>query len=220
MFPHDLWAMGGCSILAQALCHDVGTAHASNGQRYVAQSWATPSSKCSRCDAATLRRCGRCGRCGRCDGEGFTGPAPALRGFDQGGIMKLVGWKLRAKLFAQRFWQPTSACLACMPGNLSNVWSQVHWAIALRTGLATGILAVLLSFTPVMRLYANRYGNALIVGLLTALGDAYAHPSHYGFTHAEALLTGAISGLLALAGSFLFEGGARRIRAAWSRLFG
>jgi len=134
--------------------------------------------------------------------------------------MKSNEWKLRAKLFAQRFWQPTSACLACMPGNLSNVWSQVHWAIALRTGLATGILALLLSFTPAMKLYGNRYGNALMVGVLTALGDAYAHPSHFGFAHAEAIVTGAVSGLLALAGSFLFEDRARRVRAAWSRLFG
>ena len=134
--------------------------------------------------------------------------------------MKANDWKLRAKLFVQRFWQPTSACLACMPGSLSNVWSLVHWATALQTGLATGILAVLLSFTPAVRLYRNRYGNALMVGLLTALGDTYAHPSHYGFAYAEAILTGAISGLLALAGSFLFEDRARRIRTAWSRLFG
>jgi len=91
---------------------------------------------------------------------------------------------------------------------------------ALQTGLATGILAVLLSFTPAVRLYRNRYGNALMVGLLTALGDTYAHPNHYGFAYAEAILTGAISGLLALAGSFLFEGHARRIRTAWSRVFG
>jgi hypothetical protein len=138
---------------------------------------------------------------------------------DKGTGMKSNQWKLRAKLFAQRFWQPTCACLASMPGSLANVWSQVHWAIALRTGLATGILALLLSFTPVMRLYGNRYGNALMVALLTALGDGYAHPSHYGFAHAEAVVTGAISGLLALAGSYVFEDRARRVRAAWSRLF-
>jgi len=52
------------------------------------------------------------------------------------------------------------------------------------------------------------------------LGDTYAHPSHYGFAYAEAILTGAISGLLALAGSYLFEDRARRIRTAWARLFG
>ena len=129
-------------------------------------------------------------------------------------------WRLRARLLLQRFWQPTSACLTCMPGNLANAFSPAHWAIALQTGLVTGILAVLLSFTPAARLFGNRYGNALVVGCLTAIGDAYAHPNHYGIAYAEAAVTGVVSGLLALAGSFLFEDRARRIRQAWARLFG
>ena len=134
--------------------------------------------------------------------------------------MNPVDWKLRAKLFIQRFWQPTSACLSCMPGSLGNVWSLAHWTLALQTGLGTGILAVLLSFTPLGRMFRNRYGNALMVGVLTALADAWSHPNHYGFAYAESILTGAISGLLALAGSFLFEDRARRLRALWSRLRG
>ena len=129
-------------------------------------------------------------------------------------------WKLRARVFVLRFWQPTSACLTCMPGSLGNVWSLAHWATALQTGLVTGVLALLLSFTPARRLFRNRYGNALIVGSLTALADVYSHPNHYGFAYAEALVTGVISALLALAGSFLFEDRARRIRAAWTRLVG
>lgn len=127
-------------------------------------------------------------------------------------------WRLRTKLFVERFWQPTSACMTCMPGSLGNVWSGVHWMIALQTGLATGLLALLLSFTPVARLYGNRYGNALVVGGLTALGDAYSHPNHYGFQHAEALLTGAVSALISLVASYLFEDRARRLRAAWASL--
>jgi len=130
------------------------------------------------------------------------------------------GWRSRVKLFLLRLWQPTSACLICMPGSLGNVWSLGHWALALQTGVAAGILAVLLSFTPARRLYAHRYGNALVVAVLTALGDAYAHPNHYGFAHAESLLTGAVSGLLALVGWILLEDRARRIRALWSRLAG
>jgi len=105
-----------------------------------------------------------------------------------------------------------------MPGSLANVWSAVHWTIALRTGLVTGVLALLLSFTPVARLYSNRYGNALVVGSITAFGDAYSHPNHYGFLHAEALLTGAVSAALALVGSYLLEDRGRRIRALWSSL--
>ena len=129
-----------------------------------------------------------------------------------------IGWKLRVRLFIERFWQPTSACMMCMPGSLANVWSAVHWEIALRTGLATGVLALALSFTPVARLYRNRYGNSLVVGAITAFGDALSHPNHYGFFHAEALLTGAVSATLALVASFLLEDRGRRVRAVWSSL--
>ena len=106
-----------------------------------------------------------------------------------------------------------------MPGSWGNVLSLVHWATAVQTGLVTGVVALLLSFTPVKRLYPNRYGNALVVGGITALGDAYSHPNHYGVLHAEALLTGAVSALLAVLGSYLLEDKARRVRiAAWSKL--
>ena len=129
-------------------------------------------------------------------------------------------WKVRVRLFVQRFWQPTSACMTCMPGSWTNVLSVGHWAIALQTGLFTGILAVLLTFTPARKLYAHRYGNALIVGCLTALGDAYSHRSHYRIPIVEHLLTGVMSGLIALAASYLLEDRGRRIRAVWARVFG
>jgi hypothetical protein len=128
-------------------------------------------------------------------------------------------WRSRARLFIQRFWQPTCACMTCMPGSWGNFPSLPHWAIAFHTGLATGILAVLLTFTPAAKLYANRFGNALIVGLLTVLGDAYSHPNHYGIAFAEPVVTGVTSGLLALAGSYLLEDRARRLRAAWAWIF-
>jgi hypothetical protein len=128
-------------------------------------------------------------------------------------------WKHRLRLFIQRFWQPTSACMTCMPGSWGNIMSAAHWTLALQTGLATGFLAVVLTFTPAARLYANRYGNALLVGLLTMLGDAYSHVNHYGLLFAEPVVTGLISGLITLAASYLFEDRARRIRAAWARIF-
>lgn len=124
----------------------------------------------------------------------------------------------RAWIFLQRFWQPTSACMTCMPGSLANVMSAAHWALALQTGLATGVLALVLSFTPIGRLYGNRWGNALLVGILTAIGDAWSHPGNFGFQYAEAIVTGLVSALLVLAGSFVFEDRARRVRAAWARL--
>ncbi len=129
-------------------------------------------------------------------------------------------WKRRVSLFLQRFWQPTSACMTCMPGSWGNLMSLVHWTLALQTGLVTGILAVLLTFTPATKLYANRYGNSLVVGFLTMLGDAYSHTNHYGFPFAEAIITGVISGLLTLTGSYLFEDHARRVRAIWARISG
>ena len=131
-----------------------------------------------------------------------------------------IDWKRRAVLFIKRFWQPTSACMTCMPGSWGNILSVVHWSIALRTGLFTGILAVLLTFTPAAKLYSNRYGNALVMGILTMLGDAYSHVNHYGLAFAEPVVTGVISGLVTLAGSYVFEDRARRLRSAWARVFG
>ncbi|CAG9227520.1 conserved hypothetical protein [Paraburkholderia tropica] len=131
-----------------------------------------------------------------------------------------VSWQRRITLFVQRFWQPTSACMTCMPGSWGNIMSLAHWAIAFKTGLLTGGLALLLTFTPAARLYANRYGNALLVGCLTAIGDAYSHTSHYRIHFLEHLVTGAMAGLFALAASYLFEDRARRIRTVWVRLFG
>jgi hypothetical protein len=129
-------------------------------------------------------------------------------------------WKRRIKLFAQRFWQPTSACMTCMPGSWGNIMSLAHWTIAFRTGLLTGILAVLLTFTPAARLYKNRYGNAVLIGCLTAMGDAYSHTSHYRIHVLEHIVTGVVSGLFALAASFLLEDRARRVRLVFGRLFG
>lgn len=129
-------------------------------------------------------------------------------------------WKQRARLFVQRFWQPTSACMTCMVGSWSNVMSFVHWTIAFRTGLFTGLLAVLVTFTPAAKLYRHRYGNALLVGILTALGDAFSHVSPYRVPYVEHVMTGVVSGLLALAASYLLEDRARRVRAVWARVFG
>ena len=132
--------------------------------------------------------------------------------------MPTYSLKQRAWIFVQRFWQPTTACMSCMPGSLGNVMSAAHWSLALQTGFVTGALALFVSFTPVGRLYGHRWGNALLGGMLTAYADAWSHPNHFGFEHAEALLTGLVSALLVLAGSYLFEDRARRVRAAWARL--
>ena len=133
--------------------------------------------------------------------------------------MRAVGWKVRARVFLERLWQPTCACITCMTApSFANLVSAVHWKIALQTGVGTGILALLLTLTPLGRLFTHRYGNALLVGGLTALADAWSHPGRFGFEYGEALLTGLVSGVLALAGSFLLEDRARRIRQIWARM--
>lgn len=137
---------------------------------------------------------------------------------DDPAMNPVVDWRLRAQVFLQRLWQPTSACMACMPGGWPKLWSAAHWTNALQTGLLTGVLAVLLSFTPLGRLYRHRYGNAAMVGSMTAIGDFFSHPGHFWGVWGEALLTGAVSALLALAGSWVFEDRARRLRAWWARL--
>ena len=133
--------------------------------------------------------------------------------------MQAVDWKLRARVFLQRLWQPTCACMFCMSApTFANLVSAVHWRIALQTGVGTGILALLITLTPAGRLFARRYGNALLMGGLTAIADAWSHPGRFQLQYGEALLTGVVSGLLVLAGSFVIDGGARRVREVWTRM--
>jgi hypothetical protein len=132
--------------------------------------------------------------------------------------MESLGMKRRAVLFAQRFWQPTSACLTCMPGSLMKLSSLGHWQIALQTGLGTGLLVLILTFLPVRSVFRYRMGNAVVVALLTMLGDAYSHSTHDGLRWGEVVMTGLTSGMFALVASFLFEDRARRIRTLWSSM--
>jgi hypothetical protein len=132
-----------------------------------------------------------------------------------------MDWKLRARVFVERLWQPTFACMTCMTApSFANLISAVHWKIALQTGIGTGILALLITVTPLGRLFKHRYGNALLVGGLTTIADAWSHPGRFTFDYGEALLTGLVSGLLALVGSFVLEDRARRVRQLWARMRG
>lgn len=135
--------------------------------------------------------------------------------------MPVVDWKLRARVFLQRLWQPTCACMFCMTApSFANLVSAVHWKLALQTGVGTGIMALLITLTPAGNLFGRRYGNALLMGGLTAIADAWSHPGRFEFQYGEALLTGLVSGLLALAGSFALEDGGRRLRRVWAWMRG
>ncbi len=132
--------------------------------------------------------------------------------------MQPIGWKRRLVLFSQRLWQPTCACMTCMPGSLAAIGSLAHWITAVETGLMTGLLALLLTFTPGSRLYHSRWGNATVVAALTMVGDLWSHAHRDGIRPAEILQTGVVAGLLALAASYVLEDRGRRIRAAWASL--
>src|SRR5215472_745605 len=135
--------------------------------------------------------------------------------------MHAIDWKLRVRVFLQRLWQPTCACMFCMTApSFANLVSAVHWKLALQTGVGTGILALLLTLTAAGKLFATRYGNALLMGVLTAIADAWSHPGRFRFEYGEALLTGLVSGLLALAGTLALEDNGRRVRRAWAWMRG
>ena len=135
--------------------------------------------------------------------------------------MSVVDWKLRARVFVQRLTQPTCSCMICMSvPTFTNVLSLPHWKIALQTGIGTGILALLLSFTPLGRMFAHRYSNAFLMGVLTAIADAWSHPGRFGLAYGEALLTGIVSGVIVLLTSYVIEDRGRRLREAWARMRG
>jgi len=135
--------------------------------------------------------------------------------------MEPLNWKLRLRVVVQRLTQPTCACMFCMTApTFANLASLVHWKIALQTGVGTGILALLLTFTPIGRMFSHRYSNALLMGILTAIADLWSHPGRFELDYGEALVTGVVSGLIVLATSFVIEDRARRVRTAWARMRG
>lgn len=135
--------------------------------------------------------------------------------------METMGWRLRLRVILQRLTQPTCACMFCMTApTFANLVSLPHWKIALQTGLGTGLLALVLTFTPIGRMFGHRYGNAVLMGLLTAIADLWSHPGRFELDYGEALLTGLVSGLIVLGTSFLIEDRARRVRTAWARMRG
>jgi hypothetical protein len=137
-----------------------------------------------------------------------------------------LGTELMARVvtFAKGLWPSFSACifwmsvLSCMAAqavfscNTAFITRFEHWAVALTTGVLTGGLAVVLSFTPIDKLHSNRFGHALLVGLLTIFSDAVSHADHYiPQYHLEALVTGALAAVLAFIGTYL----AAPLRAIW-----
>lgn len=74
-----------------------------------------------------------------------------------------------------------------------------HWIKALQTGVLTGALAVLVSFSGRKELQDNKFVMAGLTGFLTAIADFATHPTHFGGPSTEAIATGIGAGLLCLA---------------------
>ena len=108
--------------------------------------------------------------------------------------MQEIGWKRRLVVFVKRLWQPTCACMTCMPGSLAAIGSLAHWITAVQTGVMTGLLALFLTFTPASRLYRSRWGNAAVVAALTMIGDLWSHAHRDGVRADEVLRTGVVAG--------------------------
>lgn len=69
------------------------------------------------------------------------------------------------------------------------VLDPAHRELALKTCFGTVAPVPLLTFTPLIRVFRHRCGNAVAVGCLTALGDAFSDPNHYGVAPTEPLAT-------------------------------
>lgn len=135
--------------------------------------------------------------------------------------MSPIDWTVRLRVVIQRLTQPTCACMVSMTApTFANLASLTHWKIALQTGLGTGLLALLLTFTPLGRLFVGRYSNAITMGVLTAAADLWSHAGRFENEFGEAILTGVVSGLIVLATSYLIEDRGRRVRTAWGKIRG
>lgn len=131
-----------------------------------------------------------------------------------------MNWTVRLRIVVQRFWQPTCACMTCMVGSWASVMSAAHWIIAIRTGFFTSVLALIFTFTPAARLFTRRAGNAVMVGVLSCIGDFISHRSAYTYPLLEHVATGVASGVFAWIAWYLLEDRARRLKAVWARIAG
>ena len=100
----------------------------------------------------------------------------------------------KSKLIAEKFSEAWTACMMCMVQGDLSVISLKHAYVASKTGILTGIGVVITSY--VARL-DNKYGNAAVTGLVTALADIAVHPTHFGEVWTEAAITGLVAALLA-----------------------
>jgi hypothetical protein len=101
----------------------------------------------------------------------------------------------KIKILGEKFGESWTACaLIMVQGDLA-VFSMKHAIIASKVGIITGIAFMGTSFFAHIN---NRWGNAAMTGILTALADLVIHPTNFGPNWAEAAVTGLGASILAL----------------------
>ena len=97
----------------------------------------------------------------------------------------------KLSIFYKRVYEASIPCAILMvQGNLLSLTPK-HILIALKTGILTGFLAMVLSFIPLLKKhYDNKIILAFVIFACTTLADVLNHPSHFGGATTEALATG------------------------------
>jgi hypothetical protein len=101
----------------------------------------------------------------------------------------------KVKILGEKLGESWIACaLIMVQGNLT-IFSTDHAIIASKVGIIASIAFVLTSFFAHIN---NKWGNAVMTGILTAFADMIIHPTNFGPSWAGAAATGVGAGILAL----------------------
>jgi hypothetical protein len=82
-----------------------------------------------------------------------------------------------------------------------------HFALAGKTGLLSVVPAMVFTFTPYARHFANRWTSSTLLAVCTFVADSAVHHSHYPGEHTEAALTALGAFVFSVAVSFSPVGG-------------
>jgi ascorbate-specific PTS system EIIC-type component UlaA len=97
--------------------------------------------------------------------------------------------------FPEKFGEAFLACMFAMTNGDMSVWSYNHVKVAYNTGIWT---AITFSICVLLLKKITPFKTVLLTGFFTFIADLFNHPTHYGHFGTEALVTGLLSGFLAL----------------------
>jgi hypothetical protein len=97
----------------------------------------------------------------------------------------------KLRIFYKRVYEASIPCAVLMvQGNILGLTPK-HILIALKTGILTGFLAMVLSFIPLLKKhYDNKIILSFVIFACTTSADLLTHPTHFGGATTEALATG------------------------------